>query len=89
MKRTPGFRAQQLMRLSRASVFLLRTVGPYDPVPAALSSTQLAAVGLVMVPPQGILREHSSRSIKQSRKPVSLKEQCHDYPFSYPSPYDL
>ena len=65
MKRTTGFRAQQLMRLSRASAFLLRTVGPYVFVPAPSSSTQRAAVGPVMFPPQGILREHSSRSVRR------------------------
>jgi len=65
MKRITGFRAQQLMRLSRASVFLLRTVGPYVSMPAASSSTHLAVVGPVILPPQGILRERSSRSVRR------------------------
>jgi hypothetical protein len=62
MTRTARFRAQQWMRLSRASALMLRTVGPSVSMPAASSSPQFAAVGPAMFPPQGILREHSSRS---------------------------
>ena len=65
MKRRTGFCAQQLLRLSLPNVLLFRMIGPYVSVPAASSSTQLAAVGPVMFPPQGILREHSSRSVRR------------------------
>jgi hypothetical protein len=61
MTRTARFRAQQLMRLSLASTLFLM-IGPYVSIPAASSSTQLSAVGPVMLPPQGILRGYSSRS---------------------------
>jgi hypothetical protein len=62
MKRTACFRAQQWMRLSFASASLFLTIGPYVSLPATSASTHLSAVGPARLPPQGILREQSSRS---------------------------
>jgi hypothetical protein len=65
MTRTARFRAQQLRRRSLASASLFLTIGPYVSLTAASASTQLSAVGPAMLPPQGILREQSSRSVRR------------------------
>jgi len=61
MKRTTGFRAQQLMRLSLASALRFLMIGPYVSMTAASSITQRSVVDLAMPPPHGLLREQASR----------------------------
>ena len=79
MKRTAGFRARQLMRLSVASALLFLAVGPYTPVYAASSRNQLPVVGPAMLPPRGILRVYSEQYVLEDdgvpvfrRRPVEV-----------------
>jgi hypothetical protein len=55
MKRTAGFRAQQLVWRTLASALLFLAMGAYAPLSAAAGSTPLPEVGPAMRPQQGIL----------------------------------
>jgi hypothetical protein len=79
MKRTAGFRARQLMRLSVASALLFLAVDPCTPVYAASSTNQLPVVGPAMHPQQGILIVYSERYVVEDdsvlvfrRRPVEI-----------------
>ena len=79
MKRTAGFRAQQLVWQTLASALLVLTIGAYTPRSAAAASNQLPVVGPATSPPQGILIVYSERYIIEDdgvlvfqRRPVEV-----------------
>ena len=79
MKRTAGFRAQQLVWRTLASALLFLALGANTPLYAASSSNQLPVVGPAMCPPGGILIVYSERYVIEEdgvlvfqRRPVEV-----------------
>ena len=79
MKRTAGFRAQQLVWQTLASALLFLAVGAYVPLYAAAASNQLPGVGPATCPPVGILVVYSERYVIEDdgvlvfqRRPVEV-----------------
>jgi hypothetical protein len=79
MKRTAGFRAQQVTRRTLASALLFLTIGAYTPLSAASASIPLPEVGPALCPPQGILVVYGERYVIEDdgvlvfrRRPVEV-----------------
>jgi hypothetical protein len=79
MKRTAGFRAQQLVGRTLASALLFLAIGASAPLYAASSSNQLPVVGPAMLPPRGILIVYSEQYVLEDdgvlvfqRRPVEV-----------------
>ena len=79
MKRTAGFRAQQLVWRTLASALLFLALGADAPLYAASSSNQLPVVGPATCPPGGILIVYSERDVIEDddvlvfqRRPVQV-----------------
>ena len=79
MKRTVGFRAQQLVWRTLASALLFLAVGAYTSLSAAAASNPLPEVGPALHPPQGILIVYGERYVIEDdgvlvfwRRPVEV-----------------
>ena len=79
MKRTAGFRAQQLVWLRLASALLFLAIGAYAPLYAAAASIPLPEVSPALCPPQGILVVYGERYVIEDdgvlvfrRRPVEV-----------------
>jgi hypothetical protein len=79
MKRTSGFRAQQLVWRTLASALLFLAIGAHAPLYAASSNNQSPVVGPATCPPGGILIVYGERYVIEDdgvlvfqRRPVEV-----------------